>query len=166
MDWARFCWAGPWGEGGDPRPPSGAKAAGLAYERKVHRRFLTSFAGGASDGPLYCPAQWIEFRANGSPRHRWAQPDGLLVHVNLGLVVIVEAKLKHTIRSWWWTRKLYDPLLRRLFPPGWSFAWLEVCRYFEPGVEWPEPLRMVKDPASLREGQFGCHIWSGAADAR
>jgi hypothetical protein len=160
VSWAEFRWEGPWGEGDGPRPPAGARAAGLRYERKVHRRLLAAY--GSESSALYLPAQWIIFREGSSPAARWAQPDGLLIDLGRGLVTIVEIKLRHMDKTWWWCRGLYEPLLRHLFPSGWSFACLEITRFYDPGIEWPEPLRLVREPDALRAGQFGCHIWSGS----
>lgn len=163
VEWAELSWTSPWGAGADPRPSKGARAAGLAYERKVHRHFGALFAAERGAGTLYAPAQWIRFRSYGSRRIRWAQPDGLLLDFGRGLVTVVEVKLKHTSRTWWWVRQLYTPLLRYIFPAAWHFAWLEVVRFYEPDVAWPEgsaALRMVREPTALRAGQFGCHIYT------
>lgn len=158
MAWAEFRDEGPFPT---PRRVRGAKAAGLAYERKVHRHLREVYSPEAG-GPLYAPAQWIEFVERGSTsRRRWAQPDGLLVNLDKGLVTIVETKLRHTDRAWWWLRQIYLPLLRHIFPAGWTFALLEVVRYYDPAVHFPEPTKLVKYPDRLCEGQFGVHIWSG-----
>lgn len=132
----------------------------MAYERRVHRHLQHIFDTAPT---LYLPAQWIAFRARGAPQLRWAQPDGLLIDLTRGLIVIVEIKLRHMDKAWWWCRQLYEPLLTALFPSSWTFACLEVTRSFDPEVVWPEPLHMVRSPDLLRAGQFGCHIWGGRA---
>lgn len=133
----------------------------MKYERKVHGYFGEWF-GPLSSGGLYAPAQWIEF-GNGSNHSRWAQPDGLLVDFNRGLLTVVEIKLRHMQKAWWWLRELYLPLITFLFGPSWSYSVLEVVRFYDPSVTWPEPIRMVKSPDLLRNGQFGVHIWNGNA---
>lgn len=64
-------------------------------------------------------------------------------------------------KAWWWLRKIYEPLIRFLFPLGWGIACLEVVRFYDPEIGFPEPLRLVREPDLLRAGQFGVHIWSG-----
>lgn len=156
VEWAEFRFEGPWGPN-SPRGSTPARQAGLAYERRVHRHLRESY----SSGILYAPGQWIEFREQGFRQSRWAQPDGLLLDLDNGLVVIVEIKLRHTERAWWWLRQLYAPLLRSIFPPAWRFAYLEVTRYYDPEVHWPEAIRLVKHPHFLVESQCGVHIWTG-----
>lgn len=162
LAWAELRWEGPWGQ--EPQRGGGAvKAAGRRYERKVHCRLGSMYSPESSlDGALYTPAQWIEFRERGQSRSRWAQPDGLLLNLSRGLLVVVEVKLRHVVTAWWWLRGIYGPLLHFLFPK-WTIAYLEVVRYYDPAVRWPEPIRLVREPSLVREGQFGVHIWSGAA---
>lgn len=157
LSWARFEFTGPFL--GPPPRQTGARAAGLRYERKAHRGLADAFPpeGG---GPIYAAGQWIAFAERGGPK-RWAQPDGMLLDFSRGLITIVEIKLRHMQRAWWWLRELYEPLIRFIFPKEWAFACLEVVRYYDPAVSWPEPLRLARSPADLSPGQFGCHIWSG-----
>lgn len=162
LQWAELRWEGPFGPSTFEPRTDAVRAAGRRYERKVHRR-LGEVYGATSLGPLYTPGQWIEFRERGQSRNRWAQPDGLLLDLSRGLLTIVEVKLRHMVKAWWWLRHIYQPLLSFIFP-SWGIALLEVVRYYDPCVTWPEDVRLVREPDLLRAGQCGCHIWNGTGN--
>lgn len=148
--WAELSPVGPFGLHTAP-PQTAAQAAGLRYERKANGRLTAMY-------PLYGGAQWINFRMKNSSRLRWAQPDGMLLNFSTGLLTIIEIKIRHTESAWWSLRYLYEPLCEKLFP-SWRIACCEMCRWFDPVVPWPEPYRRVAEPALLRAGEIGVHIW-------
>lgn len=150
---AEFCSA-PAFTGG--RNPSALARKGLRYERKIHEHFSAIFPP-RSGAPLYFPARWIRY-VTSDPRDtgwRYAEPDGLLLDFDRSLLTIVEAKLTHTQYAWWGLRRLYEPLLRKIFGSRWRVAVCEVCRYYDPGVPWPEPFTLIRDLRELSPNEFG-----------
>jgi len=98
--WARPC----------PRPklprsrPRGAKAAGLAYERKLAKAIC-------AEHPLAFHGQWYEFAdANGKG---FCQPDVVIPRKDY--VVVVEIKLSAQEDAWSQARGLYKPILEHVY---------------------------------------------------
>lgn len=143
-----------------PQPKgSTAKAAGMRYERKAHTHFLSLFPAAPHSDWFYAPAQWIAFVERGSPRLRFAQPDGLLFNLRASRLIIIEFKLRHTISAWWGLRKLYEPLIRKLFGPHWRYSVCEVVRWYDPAIRFPEPICLTPNLTAMGVNEFGVHIW-------
>jgi len=136
----------------------GAKAAGIRYERKAQSHLCAKY-------PLtYVQGPWLTYRTLGHPRPYYCQPDGLFVDFERGVVTIVEIKIKHTATAWWQLRRLYEPVLRNLLGPDlWEFSFLEIVRWYDPHVAFPQEHSLMRDPSRLNPGAFGVHIWSGRA---
>lgn len=133
-----------------------AASRGLAYEKRVHQHFASFFCPEAGD-VLYQRAPWIRFRTS-DPREtqdRWAEPDGLLFNLSLGLITIIEIKLAHTQNAWWGLRRLYEPLIRKIFGSRWAYAVCEVCEYYDPATNFPEPFDLCYNISDLRRNEFG-----------
>ena len=154
--WAELVTSGPIK---GPSRPTGARAAGMRYERKAHGAFQQRWSPEAN-GPLYAPAQWIKFLCRGETKARWCQPDGLILDFNRSRITILEMKLHHTQNAWWALRRLYEPTLRAIFGNRWSYSVCEVVRWHDPSVFWPEPLIMCPDPSKLPLNGFGVHLWA------
>lgn len=138
-----------------------AAKRGLNYERKVHGHMGELFAPEQGEA-LYAPGQWISFFTS-DPRdsgQRWAQPDGLLLDFGRSQITIIEIKLRHMQSAWWGLRRLYEPLLRKLYGSRWSFAVCEIVAWYDPAVFWPEPYSLVRNPSFLRRNEFGVMILS------
>lgn len=137
------------------RNTRGRKRLGDLYERVAHQ-----YLCGASQ--FYTPGPWIVFLEEGSQRRRFCQPDGLDLNFQTGKLTIVEIKLRHTPRAWWQVRKLYEPVLKILFPPSiWTYQAVEVCRYFDPNTVFPEHYKFVANFWEVPSGAFGLHLFSG-----
>jgi hypothetical protein len=109
--------------GGGPNRHTEAQANGLRYEKKVMDALAVHF-------PTVEVGPWLEFHdAHG---RRTCQPDAVL----LDPLCIVEVKARHDIRAWYQLRKLYGPVVERLFgrPPH----VVEITASFDPAVNWPE----------------------------
>lgn len=147
---ARFDAKGP---GFGPRRATGRRGEGLRYEVKALQRLDELYRGRLVWGP------WLRFAASHVPYERWCQPDGLLIDVDAGLVVVVEVKHHHTAEAWWQLERLYRPVLRTLFPEQlWRIELLEVVRWFDPAVLFPCPVVLVEKPMLIPAGKFGVHI--------
>lgn len=105
-------------------------------------------------GEAYHPSPWVRF-IDDSGQH-WCQPDGLL-KLPHGLV-IVEFKYQHTVDAWAQLRMLYEPVVRVLYPEV-PLAVLEIVKWFDCAVKFPEPVKLVKDVAAHLTPEFGVHIW-------
>lgn len=135
------------------RRQTGAKAAGLRYERKatdwLAREFPLSFSG-----------QWFSFQDRLDDRQslRFCQVDFFALDPRAGVVTVVEIKLKHTADSWWQLVHLYSPVLARLFPrPQWSFQLVELCSWFDPATRYPTDFSLLRSVHSRHDG-IGVHI--------
>ena len=98
-----------------------------------------------------------------SPRRtptRYCELDGFIFRLASAHITIIEIKLSHTADAWWQMRRLYQPALEKMFPPSiWAYSALEIVRWYDPRVAFPEPIRLVGSPDELRPNEFGVHIW-------
>lgn len=124
---------------------------GLGFERKVQADFYSRFDN-------YVPSPWVRFLPSGADRWRWCQPDGLFVDVASGRITIVEIKLRHTHHAWWQIRRLYEPVLRHYFGPNWTFSAVEVVRWYDGTVPFPESYVLAPNPREIADGRIGLHI--------
>lgn len=69
----------------------------------------------------------------------------------------MEVKYQHTIDAWYQLRLLYEPVVKVLL--GLPTAVLEVVKWYDCAVEFPEAARLVKDVAEHKGDEFGVHIW-------
>jgi hypothetical protein len=89
---------------------------------------------------------------------RWIQPDGLILDFIKSRITILEIKIKHTWAAYFTLRRLYEPVIRRVFGTAWKYAVCEVVRWYDGSLPWPEPQVITDDPASLLANDFGVHI--------
>ena len=96
---------------------------------------------------------WIRFR-DGDALH-WCQPDGLLLGEDR--VTIVEVKYNHTIEAWRQLRLLYSPVISLL--EGKKLAVVEIVKWYDCAVGFPEEVKLVKDIGGFSGSEFGVHIF-------
>ncbi len=109
---------------------------------------------------FYLPSPWLHFREEGQEDFRWAQPDGLLIDGIKGIITIVEIKYSHTADAWWQVRRLYLPVLQKLFPPNlWRYEALEVVKWYDPDTVFPEKVQLVDNPMRS-SSHFKVHIFN------
>lgn len=128
--------------------PRGRKRQGVKYEASGQAMLAARF------GEKYVAAPWIRFHDERG--QHWCQPDGLL-HTASG-IVIVEFKYQHTIDAWQQLRLLYEPVIAFLHR-GAPIAVLEIVKWYDCAVEFPEPVKLVKDIGEHTGREFGVHIW-------
>jgi len=126
-----------------------AQRAGLRYEQKVHD-VLSSIYGAA-----YRHNSPILFTDATGPRR--AIPDGLLIVESR--LVIIEIKLSHCALAWWQLRRLYGPLCAALAVPGTVIQLVEVCRSYDPQVDFPEPHDIIASLHKAPTGRVGVLQW-------
>lgn len=138
-----------------PQRRSGRRLQGIKYEKLVQDMLRTQY------GDSYLDSPWLQFQADSGIK--WCQPDGVLIDFEAGALTLIEVKYQHTTDAWWQMRRLYEPVLRTLFPPHlWSISCLEVVKWYDPSVLFPEPTRLVSSISSaqhLPHGTTGIHIW-------
>lgn len=105
-------------------------------------------------GTAYRASPWMRF-TDQTGQH-WCQPDGLL-EVG-GRLTIIEFKYQHTVDAWQQLRLLYEPVVAVLHP-GAAISVLEIVKWYDCAVAFPEPVRLVADVSSHQGRDFGVHIW-------
>lgn len=125
---AKLMATGPF-QGGKRTRVSGARAAGIRYEKKVHDEMLRRYR------KFYINNVW--FKYFDGDRARWCQPDGLMIDAGQGQIIIVEVKYQHTGDAWWQLHKLYLPVVRNFFGETWTYRCVEIVRWYEATVYFP-----------------------------
>ena len=138
-----------------PKTPKlkGKKAEGIKYENKAH-----GYIEGLTD--YYLPSPWLHFQMQKTNTWRWCQPDGLICDMKQGKITIIEFKLQHTVQAWWQLRRLYEPVVKKLFGEKFTYSMLEIARWVDPDIDFPEHYTYIKDPMEVEVGAFGVHIWN------
>lgn len=134
------------------RKATGARAAGLRYERKVQENLLAKYAD------RYLPGPWFIFHSDNGPR--WCQPDGLLIDINTGKLLVVEIKNSITDRAWWWLNDLYVPVVRKAFGVNWDISTVTIVKWFDCKIPLPVKPVMCKDIEHAAPGQNAINIWN------
>lgn len=121
-----------------PRRLKGAKAAGIAFERKFHRALPSLLKDSAFEKHDIRAGEWLEYTDRYGKGY--AQPDFyLLPPKDSGLAgIIIETKLSLNTRGFFQLEQLYYPLLCKLYP---DVEWkkLQVCKNMKPGFgEYPQ----------------------------
>ena len=148
----------------DAQPPfikrarsRGAKARGVVYERKVHD-YLHEAAAFSRDELVYTQSPWLAFQDISG--RRWCQPDGILLRRADKHVAVVEVKYQHTSDAWWQLWRLYIPVLRLIYPEH-TFTALEIVKWHDPHVHFPERYILIASPTDFpRRGTTAVHIWN------
>lgn len=127
---------------------------GVRYEKRVHQEFQRRY------GDYYFESPWFVFKEMEAERPRFCQPDGLLIDIQQGRIIIVEAKYSHTSDAWWQLQR-YGSVVSKAFSPNSEFAviGLEVCKWFDPAVRAPQKPTMCSDLHYANQGSFNVHIW-------
>ena len=132
----------------------GARAKGIAYERKVQTYLRKLW------GYQYLPNPWIRYKLCSGSTH-WCQPDGIHFDIKRGIVTIVEIKHSHTSGAYQQLWELYGPVLRHVWPiPLWRYQYLEVVRYYDPHTFFPGIHRLRKTIEDVAPGETGVLIWN------
>lgn len=133
----------------------GRKMEGIRYERKVQAHL-------EAKSEFYLASPWIIFIVDGRPH--WCQPDGLHFDLRSGTITIVEVKYSHTAEAHRQLRNVYAPVLARIFPPSlWRLRLVELVKWYDPAVAFPEATDMCPDPFAHSSNRIGVHIWRPGA---
>ena len=131
----------------------GAKGRGVRYESRVNNMLEAQYP------QHYIQSPWIQFQ-DSSSGPRWAQPDGFLIDVEAGRVIVIEVKYNHTELAWFQLFMLYLPLARFLFQGRWTFSCLEIVNWYDPKVKCPTRAIMCKHIEHAFPEELNCHIWN------
>lgn len=131
----------------------GKIAAGINFEKKGQDFFETLFP------ERYVRSPWLSYIDNKGVT-RYCQPDGFVLKEAEKIILIVEFKLSHTSDAWWQVRKLYEPVIRRLFGNEWKYQALEVCRWLKPETPFPEKWKYVANPKTWHGEEFGVMVYN------
>lgn len=124
---------------GSGRCHTARQREGIRYEQKVLDALVDIF-------PLAClPSPWLFFYDRG--HYRRCQPDALLFFPRR--VTIVEVKLTHCAKAWWQLRRLYEPVVAKVFPSR-RVELVEIATAFDPAVATPEPFTIMKELDEIR----------------
>jgi hypothetical protein len=129
----------------------GKRAQGLLYEARVHEEFGRRYPG-------YIPSMWFSY-GDAESDEKWCQTDGLIIDPWKGRIVIVEVKLSHCAAAFYQLFKTYLPVMRELFGGTYTFACVEVVRWFDCATLVPKIPTLCKEVEHARENQFNVHIW-------
>jgi hypothetical protein len=158
----------------------GAKRDGLLYQQKVTAHFETLY------GFQYLSDLWINYFL-GNEFHT-CSPDGVLIDLKRGRIVIVEVKRTHTPQAFLQLRNKYLPILQEGLmsgkgsqarsaslsceksgggagfagfhaPPPWEFFLVEVCPAFDP-LQCGEEINihLTRDLERLLPAQAGMNV--------
>lgn len=149
--WAEFSNAPPFLRQGKVR---GRRRQGILYEAAVHE-YLSREMG---DGYIQSP--WLRFREATDTKDKWCQPDAILLDVASGKLTIIEVKYQHTSQAWGQLKLKYGPVLGHLFPAHlWKIAYVEVVKWYDPAVNFPEHVHLIRDIKQASPGAISVHIY-------
>ena len=95
----------------------------------------------------------------GGEKARWCQSDGVLVDTEAKRLTIIECKFSHVDRSYWQLERLYLPVIRKVFGDEWDYRLVEVCKWYDPDIPYPEHQRITSVKMAPRHPIIGVHIW-------
>ena len=126
----------------------GSRAKGLTYEKKVGRTLKRWQREGELAGELLL-GPWFSFWDEGG--HGYCQPDALII--TSSFVFILECKLSFTDFAWPQLRRLYKPVVEKVFER--PAITIQVCRnlYIQPAGLIESLQKTMDDPSS------GCLTW-------
>jgi hypothetical protein len=152
INYARFTKAPDWLPRNEVR--TGARAQGHRYEKHVHATLLERYPDRYIEGP------WIGYSGDGRAGINFCQPDGLYIDIERGLVVIVEAKLKHGRKAWEQLNTLYYPCVQHIFQ-DFEVRLVEVVKWFDPALFCQQRTALcstIHEVAPMRAKTYNVHI--------
>lgn len=133
------------------RGNTAAREAGLRYERLVQAQLQTIW-------PAYRTSPWLAFTDETGERR--CSPDGIFFDKRTGVACVVEIKLQHMPEAWFQLRKLYEPVVKRLYPNS-QVSVVEIVKSFDPSMPFPEEIILLTSFEDLlhQPEKFGVLCW-------
>lgn len=151
VEWAALAARAPY-FGGRKNRMSDAQRAGIRYERRAQQYLMELFPD------TYVPSPWLVFRLRQEPCLRWCQPDGFVLDIERGILIIVEIKLRHMVEAYTQVNGIYMPVLKKIFP-NYSFRQVEVTRWYDASTHFPVPVQLLSGIEMAPASRFGVHLW-------
>lgn len=132
-----------------------AQQLGLRYERRA----LVHLAGELERPVTFHPA--FRFRSEGKYFDQFAIPDALYLSSS-NVLTIFEIKLKHTSDAWHQLKKLYLPIVAKVYPEA-KINLCEICSSYDRSVQIPKAtiIDNLAEFTSTPTDYFGVYLWSG-----
>lgn len=148
-----------------PTKQTSARRAGLIYERKAQGYILRKLEEVPNKHRRVTPSPWIVFRSKGDGPNqvRYCQPDCLIFDGWERKITIVEIKLQHCAEAYNQVRKLYEPVLKVMYP-NYQFAALELVQWFDPHIPFVETYYFEPHICDAETNRFAIHIWNPRYD--
>lgn len=137
---------------------SDARKRGILYEKAVHAKLFGLYLKYYVTNPWFC---FVDDCGT-----RWCQPDGLLIDIKQGIIVIVEVKHSHIGEAWWKLHKMYLPVVRKVFGPLFSYRCVEIVRYYNAAEPFPLEVLCEKVHLAPPLPHTGVHIYNTAQELR
>ena len=136
----------------EQRGNTSAKHAGVLYERKAHDHLERTLGSKYLRSPFL---HWLD-----DSGARTCIPDGLVLFPDRS--VIIEIKSQHMPEAWWQLRRLYEPVVRALYPDA-PCQSIEVARWYDPATPFPTSVELIDDLPSFIQRRplpgFGVYVW-------
>lgn len=102
---------------------------------------------------------WVVYRRLGDHRSilQFCQPDCIIETTDK--IILIEIKLAHVGDSWKQLRQLYEPVLRAIYPANKEFAFLEIVKWFDPYIPYPETFYYCESIMDAVVDRIGMHIF-------
>ena len=149
---------------GKPTKATGARRTGQLYENKA-QEYITREVQASNLACEIIRSPWIAFASEGDKpgEVRYCQPDCVLVDKEGLKLTAIEIKLQHCYEAYLQLRKLYEPVLRFMFPQ-FSFAAVELVQWHEPHIVFPEKYYHEAKLTDAEAGRLALHIWNPRYD--
>lgn len=148
-----------------PTKQNRTRRAGVLYEEKAQGYVLRCVAETHSEHLTIQRSPWLAFRSEGDREDqvRFCQPDCLIFDSWERKLTIIEIKLQHCSEAFDQVRKLYEPVLKIMFPNH-LIAALELVQWHDPHVVFPETYYLEPNILLSQANRFGIHIWNPRYD--
>jgi len=150
-----------------PSVQTGNRKVGVKYEQKAqdYIQLQADKLDDQSPGVKVSHSPWLVFRSEGDqPDHvRYCQPDCLLIDEWQRKLTIIEIKLQHCVEAHDQVRKLYEPVLKLMYP-DYLFAALELVQWHDPHINFPETYYFEPNIFEAQVNKFAIHIWNPRYD--
>ncbi len=133
-----------------------AQQLGLRYERRALVHLSAELERTVSWHPAF------RFRAEGKQFDQFAIPDAIYLSSS-NVLTIFEIKLKHTADAWHQLKKLYLPIVSKVYPDVVGINLCEICSTYDRGIRLPQTtiVETLTAFTSAPTEFFGVYLWSG-----
>lgn len=151
-----------------PKVQTGNRKVGVKYEAKAQgyiKKLVDEINGVSQNDIKSLVSPWLVFRAEGdrADHVRYCQPDHILIDEWHRKLTIIEIKLQHCVEAYDQVRKLYEPVLKVMYPDH-LFSAIELVQWHDPHIAFPETYYFEPNIFEARVNGFAIHIWNPRYD--